>query len=64
MEAALKEELAGKNKSAQAQVIGKVAAERALDKGIKTVVFDRSGYVYTARVAKVAEGARQAGPEL
>ena len=40
---------------------GKVIAERALEKGIKEVVFDRGGYVYTGRVKELAEGAREGG---
>ena len=52
---------AGKTKTEQAQIVGKVVAERALAKGIDTVVFDRGGYLYTGRVATVADGAREAG---
>ena len=43
------------------QLVGKTVAERALQAGIKKVVFDRGGYVYTGRVAEVAAGAREAG---
>ena len=50
----------GGNKEA-ARAIGKLIAERALEAGITTVVFDRGGYVYTGRVAEVAAGAREAG---
>ena len=49
------------NKVAQAKLIGKIAGERAIAKGITTVVFDRGGYLYTGRVASLAEGAREAG---
>ena len=48
------------NKEA-ARKVGKLVAERALEKGIDTVVFDRGGYLYTGRVATVADGAREAG---
>ena len=41
--------------------MGKIVAERALAKGIKEVVFDRGGYIYTGRVAQLAEGAREGG---
>ena len=41
--------------------IGKVIAERAIEKGIKTVSFDRSGYKYHGRVKALAEAAREAG---
>ena len=51
----------GKNKVETAQIIGKIIAERASTKGVETVVFDRSGYVYTGRVAALAQGARKAG---
>ena len=51
----------GKTKTEQAQIVGKVIGERALAKGIDTVVFDRGGYLYTGRVATVASGALEAG---
>ena len=44
-----------------AKKIGSTLAERAKDKGITDVVFDRSGYVYHGRVAALAEGAREGG---
>lgn len=44
--------------------MGEIVARRALDKGVKEVVFDRGGYLYTGRVAEVAEGARKAGLEF
>ena len=47
-----------------AKLVGKLIAERAVEAGIKTVVFDRGGYMYTGRVASVAEGAREAGLEF
>ena len=46
---------------AAATAVGKLVAERALAKGIDTVVFDRGGYVYHGRVAALAEGAREGG---
>ena len=49
------------DKKGAAKLVGKVVAERALQAGIKQVVFDRGGYVYTGRVAEVAAGAREAG---
>ena len=51
------------NKEA-ARNVGKLVAERALEKGIDTVVFDRGGYLYHGRVAELAEGAREAGLEF
>ena len=44
-----------------ARAVGKMVAEKALEKGIKAVVFDRGGYVYHGRVASLAEGAREGG---
>ena len=50
----------GGNKDA-AKEVGKLLAERAKEKYITDVVFDRGGYVYTGRVAALAEGAREGG---
>ena len=50
----------GGNKEA-AKEIGKKLAERAAEKGITEVVFDRSGYIYHGRVQELAEGAREGG---
>ena len=50
----------GGNKEAARQV-GKLIGQRALDKGISAVVFDRGGYLYHGRVLELAEGAREAG---
>ena len=47
-----------------ANKVGKAIAEKALAKGIKTVVFDRGGFVYHGRVKALAEGAREGGLEL
>lgn len=49
---------------AAAKEIGKVIAERAKEKGIKQVVFDRGGYIYHGRVQSLAEAAREAGLEF
>ena len=49
------------DKKGAAALVGKLAAERALAAGIKEVVFDRGGYIYTGRVAQVAAAAREAG---
>ena len=50
----------GSNKEA-ARKVGAVLAERAVAKGISTVVFDRGGYIYHGRVSELAEGAREGG---
>jgi large subunit ribosomal protein L18 len=49
------------NKTAAATYIGKLIAERASEKGIKSVVFDRNGFLYHGRIKAVSEGARKAG---
>ena len=51
----------GKSKTEKAHVAGKLIAERARDKGIKKIVFDRGGFIYTGRVRAFAEGAREGG---
>lgn len=53
----------GANKDACA-AIGKEVAKRALGKNIKSVVFDRNGYLYHGRVKALADGAREAGLEF
>ncbi len=50
----------GGNKEA-AKLVGKLVAQRAAEKGITDVVFDRGGYVYHGRVKELAEGAREGG---
>lgn len=52
------------DKKSAAKKVGEVAAKRCLDANITAVVFDRNGYIYTGRVAAVAEGAREAGLQL
>ena len=46
---------------AAAALIGKLVAERAIEKGVKDVVFDRGGYIYHGRVKALADAAREAG---
>ena len=46
---------------AAAALIGKLIAERAIEKGVKDVVFDRGGYIYHGRVKALADAAREAG---
>ena len=52
---------AGLKKSEVAKKVGELLAQRAKDKGIERVVFDRSGYLYHGRVKALAEGAREGG---
>ena len=49
------------DKKGAAKLVGKIVAERAVAAGIKEVVFDRGGYIYTGRVAELAAGAREGG---
>lgn len=51
----------GKSKTEAAKIVGAEAAKRTIAAGITEVVFDRGGYIYTGRVAAVADGAREAG---
>ena len=60
----LKGTLEGKDKKAQAFAVGELLAKKAAAKGITTIVFDRGGYLYTGRVANLADGARKGGLEF
>ena len=53
-----------KNKKSAANLVGKLVAERALDKGVKQIVFDRNGFLYHGRVKAVSDGARETGLEF
>lgn len=55
------EKTAGLNKSQVSGLVGKLAAERALAKGISEVSFDRNGYLYHGRVKVLADAAREGG---
>jgi large subunit ribosomal protein L18 len=50
-----------KSKIEKSKIVGKYLGEKAVEKGITSVVFDRSGYRYHGRVQAVAEGAREGG---
>ena len=54
-------EAAGKNKCEVAALVGKLAAARAIEKGISNVAFDRNGYLYHGRVKMLADAAREGG---
>lgn len=60
----LREQLAGKNKTEQARMVGQLLAKRAKATGVSSVVFDRGGYRYHGRVKALAEGAREGGLEF
>jgi len=51
-------------KTKEAEIVGSLLAQKALDKGLKRVVFDRGGYRYHGRVKALADAARQAGLEF
>ena len=57
----VKGELADLNKMGQAKLVGKRLAEKAVQAGIKAVVFDRGGYKYHGRVKALADASREAG---
>jgi large subunit ribosomal protein L18 len=50
-----------KNKSEQAKLVGKLAADKSKEAGITTVIFDRGGYLYHGRVKSLADAAREGG---
>ena len=61
-EDAIREQAEGSAKTRDAaRLVGEAVAERAKDKGIEKVVFDRGGYIFHGRVKQVAEGARSKG---
>lgn len=64
MDKALREQVKGKTKLEQATIIGEAVAKRAMEKGIKSVVFDRGGYLYTGRIKNISDGARAGGLEF
>ena len=61
LDADIKGKLEGKSKVEQAALVGELVGARAKAKGVSKVVFDRGGYLYTGRVAALADGARKAG---
>jgi large subunit ribosomal protein L18 len=61
---ALRGKMKGKTKTEQARLVGEAVAERAKDKGLSKVVFDRGGYKYIGRVKALADGARESGLEF
>ena len=64
LEKAVKESSDINNKKSAANMVGKLTAERTLEKGVKKIVFDRNGFLYHGRVKAVSDGAREAGLEL
>ena len=64
LDAEVRKQIQGLDKTAQARVVGKVLAERAQSRGVTRVVFDRGGYKYHGRVKALAEGSREGGLEF
>jgi large subunit ribosomal protein L18 len=65
IEPSVRESLNGKGSNMDAaKAVGTLVAERAKEKGVQSVVFDRSGYLYHGRVAALAQAARDAGLEF
>ena len=60
----VKSKVEGTGNKAAAKAVGELVAKRAIEKGIKNVVFDRGGYIYHGRVKELAEAAREAGIEF
>ncbi|MBO5805010.1 MAG: 50S ribosomal protein L18 [Bacteroidales bacterium] len=61
LDKSLVEEIKGKSASQVAELVGKLAAQKAIEKGISAVSFDRSGYLYHGRVKCLADAAREGG---
>jgi len=61
LDADIKANIEAKGKVGVAQLVGKLVAERALEKGIRRVVFDRNGFLYHGRIKAISDGAREAG---
>ena len=60
-EEAVREKSESKNKVSDADAVGQLIGHRAIEKGVKQVVFDRNGFLYHGRIRAVSEGARKAG---
>ena len=61
MEADVKSKVEFTNTVEAAKVVGETVAKKAIEKGIKEVVFDRGGFVYTGKIQALADAAREAG---
>lgn len=60
----LKEKISHGGNKESAKAVGELVAKRAVEKGIKQVVFDRGGYIYHGRILELANAAREAGLEF
>ena len=61
LDSEIRGKIAEKRKTERAEMVGSLVAQRALNKGIKQIAFDRGGYLYHGRVKALAEAARKAG---
>jgi large subunit ribosomal protein L18 len=61
LEKTVRENAESKNKLRAANTVGKIIGQRALEKGVKKIVFDRNGFLYHGRIKAVSDGAREAG---
>ena len=61
MEKTVRENSESKNMVTAANTVGKIIGQRALEKGVKKIVFDRNGFLYHGRIKAVSDGAREAG---
>jgi large subunit ribosomal protein L18 len=64
LEKAVKDHPGFDDKVTMANFVGKLVAERAIEKGVRQVIFDRNGFLYHGRVKAVSDGAREAGLEF
>lgn len=64
LDEALKSKLECSGNKSAAKEVGKLLGSKAVEKGIKQVVFDRGGYLYHGRIKELADGAREAGLEF
>jgi len=64
LDADVRAKAATMKKRDEAKAVGKLIAQRALEQGLKKVVFDRGGYEYRGRIKSLAEGAREGGLEF
>ncbi len=60
----LKEKIQTGGNIEAAKTVGQLVAKRAVDKGVKKIVFDRGGYLYNGRIKALADAAREAGLEF
>jgi large subunit ribosomal protein L18 len=64
LDEALKSVVKSRSSKEAAREVGKLIGQKAIEKGIKKVVFDRGGYIYHGRIKEIADGAREAGLEF